>query len=59
MSTYSHLLGVHVELLSAHGHLFVPLHTFPKNRFSRTEPQLTALQTHCQCVEAPPNPLMG
>lgn len=28
----SHLLGVHVELLSAHGHLFIPLHAFPKNK---------------------------
>lgn len=48
MSTYSHLLGVHVELLSAHGHLFIPLHTFPKNRFNRTEPlnRLSVLNHH-------------
>lgn len=38
---YSHLLGVHVELLSAHGHLFIPLHAFPK--WNRTEPQQTAI----------------
>lgn len=31
-----HLLGVHVELLSAHGHLFVPLHAFPEQ--GRMEP---------------------
>lgn len=29
-NTQTYLLGVHVEFLSAHGHLFIPLHVFPK-----------------------------
>lgn len=36
----SHLLWVHVELLSAHGHLFIPLHAFPNLKTDDTEQKL-------------------
>lgn len=26
---FTYLFGVHVKLLTAHGHLFIPLHIFP------------------------------
>lgn len=33
--TFTYLFGVHVEFLSAHGHLFIPLHIFPGTLESR------------------------
>ena len=30
--TSTYLFGVHVEFLSAHGHLFIPLHIFPETQ---------------------------
>lgn len=46
----SHLLGVHVELLSADGHLFVPLHALPEGQKKRVMIHHTCLVCVRVCV---------